>query len=172
LDQSRISEDSVLTGSPFKIELQLYDKQLFSSMEPAITNYLESNRYFAKQKRIKQRQIEDLINKLKDEISSMDSVKANVISPRGPVNGFVYGEPLDPTNLYRESLSMYQQQVQLEAELDQLDNIQVVIGFSPQSHPIGPNLLKFLFIGGFIAFIIGSIIALLLEGKKSKLSEA
>ncbi|RAU82997.1 chain length determinant protein [Pontibacter arcticus] len=168
LDQERVSEDSILTGSPFRIELQLYDRKLFEKMEPAITSYLENNRFFAKQKRIKQRQIEGMITKLKKEISSMDSIKAEISAPRGPVNGFVYGEPLDPSNLFRESISMYEQQAELEAELEQLDNMQVVIGFSPQSRPTGPNLLKYLALGGLIAFVIGLLVALRLEAKRKR----
>jgi len=168
LDQDRIAEDSVLTGSPFYIQLSVYNTALFETMEPAITDYLENNRYFSKQKRIRQREIESLIAKLKDQIESIDSVKATVVSPRGPVNGFVYGQPIDPTNLYRESMALYQQQVELEAELDQLDNIQVVNGFTPRYRPTGPNLLKFLVIGGFISFIIGLIVALVLENRKRK----
>ncbi|MCC9135135.1 Wzz/FepE/Etk N-terminal domain-containing protein [Pontibacter silvestris] len=168
LDAERVDEDSVLIGSPFKIELSLYDNRLFDTMEPALANFLENNRYFSKQKRIRQREVESLISKLKNEIGSIDSLKATVSSPRGPVNGFVYGQPVDPTNLYRESTRMYEQQVDLESELDQLDNIQIVNGFAPRLHPTGPNLLKFLAIGGFIAFIIGLIVALNLEKKKRR----
>lgn len=159
LDENRIAEDSVLTGSPFRIELQLYDNELFSSMEPALSNYLENNRYFSKQKRIKQRQVESIIVKLKEEIKSIDSLKTTVSNPRGPVNGFIYGEALDPTTLYRESVGMFKEQADLEAQLDQLDNIQVVTGFSPRIKPTGPKLLKFMFFGGLLFFFIGFAIA-------------
>ncbi|MCJ8166410.1 chain length determinant protein [Pontibacter sp. E15-1] len=166
LDQLRIAEDSVLTGSPFKVELTLYDKQLFSSMEPAITNYLENNPYFSKQKRIKQKKVEDLISKYKSEIVSMDTLKSEVINPRGPVNGFVYGEPIDPTNLYRESISLYQKQVELEASLEQIDNIQVVTGFYSRNKPSGPRLLIYMVSSAVVALFIGMFVALYLENKK------
>lgn len=166
LDDNRIDEDSVLTGSPFRIELSLYDRELFESMEPALTNYIENNRYFAKQKRIKQKQVEDMISKLRGEITSIDSLKTNSVEPRGPVNGFVYGQPIDPTNLFRESITLYKEQVQLEASLERLDNVEVVSGFIPKLRPTGPNMLKYLAIGGAIAFLIGMIAALNLENKK------
>ncbi|MBC5992104.1 chain length determinant protein [Pontibacter cellulosilyticus] len=167
LDENRIEEDSILTGSPFRIELKLYDNALFNSMEPALSNYLENNRYFSKQKRIKQRQVESIILKLKDEIKSIDSLKTTVATPRGPVNGFVYGEALDPTTLYRESVGMFKEQAELEAELNQLDNIQVVTGFSPRLRPTGPSLLKFLVISSAAFFLLGLIYAFLQE-KRSK----
>ncbi|MBF9254961.1 chain length determinant protein [Pontibacter sp. 172403-2] len=171
LDQDRVAEDSILTGSPFRIELQLYNNALFSTMEPALANYLENNRYFSKQKRIRQQQIISLISKYKDEIASLDSVKTAVVNPRGPVNGFVYGQPIDPANLYRESIDMYQRQIALQAELERLDNVEVVTGFVSRLNPTGPKLLKYLLIGALLGFIIGLIIALRREAvKREKLS--
>ncbi|GGG26979.1 chain length determinant protein [Pontibacter amylolyticus] len=163
LDQDRIEEDSVLTGSPFRIELSLFDPQLFIGLEPALTEYLENNRYFARQKRIRQRQVESMITKLKGEINSIDSIKTNVSEPRGPVNGFIYGQPIDPTNLYRESISMYKEQVELEADLEKLANVEIVTGFIPRVKPTGPKAITYGGIGGLIGLLIGLVIALSLE---------
>ncbi|WP_237586843.1 YveK family protein [Pontibacter russatus] len=169
LDQDRIAEDSVLTGSPFRIELMLYNNQLFDTMEPALTNYLENNRYFSKQKRIRQQQMQSMISKYKQDIESLDSVKTTVASPQGPVNGFVYGQPIDPSNLYRESINMYQEQIELEAELEQLDNVEVVNGFVTRLRPSGPNLIKYVLVGASIGFLVGLLVALRLESNKRKL---
>ncbi|EJF08316.1 chain length determinant protein [Pontibacter sp. BAB1700] len=170
LDANRIDEDSILTGSPFSVELTIYDPKLFDLMEPAIVTYLESNRYFSKQKRIRQRQVESMIGKLQDEITSIDSIKTSVGRPQGPVNGFVYGQALDPTNLYRESIGMYEKQVELEADLERLDNIEVVNGFPPRAKPTGPKLLIYLLIGSALFFIIGLIYAHNLESKRNRLA--
>ncbi|MDO6391151.1 chain length determinant protein [Pontibacter sp. BT731] len=168
LDQDRIDEDSVLTGSPFRIELTIYEPLLFESLEPAITNYLENNRYFARQKSIKQKQVENLISKLKEEISSIDSMKTNVSEPKGPVGGFVYGQPIDPTNLYRESITMYKEQVELESDLEKLANVEIVTGFTPRLRPTGPSLIRYLAISGLVGLLLGIIVAINLENKKRK----
>ncbi|WP_224744221.1 chain length determinant protein [Pontibacter aquaedesilientis] len=168
LDQDRVEEDSVLTGSPFRIELSIYNPELFDSLEPAITTYLENNRYFARQKRIKQKQVENMISKLKGEISSIDSMKTSVSEPRGPVNGFVYGQPIDPTNLYKQSITMYKEQVDLEADLEKLANVEIVTGFIPRLKPTGPSLSRFLGIGGLIGLLIGTGVAINLESKKRR----
>ncbi|HEY4651194.1 MAG TPA: hypothetical protein VIG72_07255 [Pontibacter sp.] len=146
----------------------LYNKDMFDTMEESITNYLENNRYFVKQKKIKQRQLESLISKYKEDISSIDSVKTTAARLRGPANGFVYGEPLDPTNLYRESVNMYQQQVQLESELERIDILQVVVGFTPQSRPAWPVLPTFLMVGAAGGFLLGLIVSLIIEAKKHR----
>jgi len=168
LDQERIAEDSILTGSPFKVELSLYNSASFPVMEVALVDYLQSNRFFAKQRRIRQTLIQNMIGKLKSEVNSIDSIKTNVTDPRGPVNGFVYGEPIDPVNLYRESVSLYQQQIDLEAELEQLNTIEVVTGFSPRNKATGPRLKRYLAIGSLIAFMVGLVIAVNLDGKTRK----
>lgn len=165
LDQDKIEEDSILIGSPFRIELSLFDSKNFDVMEPALVSYLENNRYFAKQRVIKQRQIESMISRLKGEIYSIDSIKTNVVEPRGPVNGFVYGQPIDPTNLYRESIKMYEQQVKLEAALDQLDNVEIVTGFAPKLRPAGPRRKYFALAGGLMALLVGLIVAFNQENK-------
>lgn len=166
LDQDRVDEDSVLTGSPFEIELALYDNTLFTSIEPALANYLENNRYFSKQKIIKQREMESIIDKLKKDIVAMDSVKEAVAAPRGPVNGFVYGEPIDPAGLFRESIAMYEKQVELEASLERLDNIQIVNGFAPRRKPTGPRLLYYLIFGAATSFLVGLVVAINSERKR------
>lgn len=170
LDEDRIAEDSVLTGSPFRIELMLYNNQLFDTMEPALANYLENNRYFSKQKRIRQQQMQSMISKYKNDIQSLDSVKTTVTSPKGPVNGFVYGQPIDPSNLYRESINMYEQQIELEAKLEKLDNVEVVTGFVARLRPTGPKLLKYLLGGALIAFVLGLIVALKMNSSNRRLA--
>lgn len=170
LDEDRIAEDSVLTGSPFRIEIMLYNNQLFDTMEPALANYLENNRYFSKQKRIRQQQMQSMISKYKNDIESLDSVKTTVTSPKGPVNGFVYGQPIDPSNLYRESINMYEEQIELEAKLEKLDNVEVVTGFVARLRPTGPKLLKYLLGGALIAFILGLIVALRIDSRNRRLA--
>lgn len=170
LDEDRIAEDSVLTGSPFRIELMLYNNQLFDTMEPVLANYLENNRYFSKQKRIRQQQMQSMISKYKNDIESLDSVKTTVTSPKGPVNGFVYGQPIDPSNLYRESINMYEEQIELEAKLEKLDNVEVVTGFVARLRPTGPKLLNYLLAGAITAFLVGLLVALNLDSNKRKLA--
>jgi hypothetical protein len=166
LDQHRVDEDSIMRGSPFRIELTIYNPRLFEDLEPALTNYLDNNRYFIRQKNIKQKQVESMIHRLKGEISSIDSLKINVSEPKGPVGGFIYGQPIDPTNLYKESVSMYKEQVSLEADLEKLANVEIVTGFTPRLRPTGPSLMKYLAISGLIGLLFGIIVAVSLEKRK------
>lgn len=168
VELARMPEDSIMAAFPFRIELSLYDRQLFDTMEVALVRYLGQNKFFARQKKIKQQEIENMISKLKSEIASIDSMKTNVSEPRGPVNGFVYGQPVDPTNLYKESISMYKQLVRFEADREQLSNVQVVSSFVPRLRPTGPSLKKYLAISGLIGLVIAGVLALRLESRKKR----
>lgn len=168
LDEDKIDGDSILTGSPFRVQLTMYDRQLFDSMEFALTGFLENNRYFSKQRNIKRRQIQNVVTKLKSDISSIDSMRANISEPKGPVNGFIYGQPIDPTNLYREGVSMYKEQVEKEAELQQLESVEVVTSFVPRLRPTGPNLILYLALGGLLSFLLASMLASNLEARRHR----
>ncbi|MFC6999330.1 hypothetical protein [Rufibacter roseus] len=166
LDEEKIENDSVLTGSPFRIELKLYDNKLFSKMETALANYLENNPYFSRNKSIREQQVLSLLSKLKTEIASIDSIKTVVVNPKGPVNGFIYGEATDPTNLYKEGISLFERRTMLEAELKKLDNIQVVVGFTNRLKPASLSLKKYMFFGGVLTYLLGLSILFAMEQKK------
>ncbi len=168
IELDRIQQDSVMTTFPFRIELALYDRQLFDTMEVALVRYLGNNKFFANQKKIKQQEVENMISKLKREVASIDSMKTSVSEPRGPVNGFVYGQPIDPTNLYKESISMYKELVRLEADRERMSSVQVVSGFVPRLRPTGPSLKKYMGIGGLIGLIVGITVALNLDPRRRR----
>ncbi|WP_048920137.1 YveK family protein [Rufibacter radiotolerans] len=172
LDQEEVAEDSVLVSAPFAVDVELYSKSIQNTVEAGILHYLETNQYFAKQKQIKKEHLESLVAKLKKDIASIDSTKEVAASLRGPANGFVYGEPLDPTDLYKESVVMYERLTFLEANLKRLENFDVISGFAPKLGPTGPNLKKYLLIGALSSFLLGLVFALYRERKSASVSNA
>lgn len=152
-----------LSMIPLEVTVQLYDKRLISQLDTAIIKYVETNLYFAAQKKIRQQQVERMLAKLNDDIASIDSIKLRHVTPIKPFGEILYEEPLDPSRLYRQSISMYQSKIELETELERLQQIQLAIGFQPQHKPAAPNLVKYLLLGDAAAFILGLLLALWLE---------
>ncbi|WP_205503240.1 chain length determinant protein [Rufibacter psychrotolerans] len=165
LDQG-IPQDSVLEGGPFIVTVEVYNNQVFDSLQTGIARYLGNNHYFNKQRQIKQEHLGRLVDKLKEDIASLDSVKRKAIELNGPANGLVYGEALDPSQLYRESLSFYEKQTGIEAEIKRLNNIEVVVGFIPRLAPSGPSLVKYLLVGALSAFLLGCLVALYADKRR------
>lgn len=164
------NEDTVILGLPFKINLSVYDPAVIDTMQVALVNYLENNEYSLIRKAIRKQEQELLIEKFRGEISQLDSLKGIIAASliqRGTSSGIIFGEPLDPLNVYRESIKLYKQELELNSNLILNDNIQVISPFIAREKPDSPKLLLNIIIGGLIAFFIGFLIALRLEIKRS-----
>jgi hypothetical protein len=160
--------DSVLVGAPFKVEAELYDSKFFAPLQDALTGYFARNPFFTRSTQARKEQLRAMIDKLKVDITSIDSIKRTAITLRGPANGFVYGEPLDPTNLYKQSTALFETQAELEAELRNLETVQVVVGFAPLLHPTGPKLKWYLVPGTLFGFLLALFVVLRLESRRTR----
>ena len=162
--------DTVVLGLPFKIKASVSNISVFDTLQKALVNYLESNEYSLKRKAIKKENIELMQQKLNNEIHQLDSLKFIVVSnllPRGNNSGFVFGQPLDPINIYKEGINLFQANLNLNSELILSDNIQVIQYFMPRKKPDSPRLLLNIAICGAAAFLFGLIIALYKEKRKT-----
>ncbi|WP_207431159.1 chain length determinant protein [Sabulibacter ruber] len=168
IDETLIAEDSLLVGAPFRIDVELYDSKFFAPFQAALIEYFERNTFFTRNTQARREQLQSLIDKLKLDIASIDSIKRSAVALRGPANGFVYGEPLDPTNLYRQSAELFEKQAHLEAQLRRLETVQVVVGFAPLLHPTGPKVKVYLLVGAILGFFLSYLLVLRLEHQRKK----
>ncbi len=162
--------DTVVLGIPFKIFVYSYSNRIFDSVESAIVNYLENNKYALKRKEIKKQNLESLRSKLSIELIMLDTLKKNIsenILPRGTNNGFVFGQPIDPINVYKAGIEMYRNDLSLREELQLIDGIQVVDSFSPREEPDSPKLWKMTAAGVALSLLFAFLIAFRLERKSS-----
>ncbi|WP_181305430.1 hypothetical protein [Rufibacter sp. XAAS-G3-1] len=168
IDHVRVAQDSVMEGSPFRVDVELYDNQYFAPFQEALVGYFQRNPFFSRVTQVRQEQLRAMVAKLKQDIASIDSMKQAAVNLRGPAHGFVYGEPLDPTNLYKQSAALFETQTGLEAELRNLETVQVVVGFAPLLHPSGPKLKWYLALGTLFGFTLALLLVLRLESRRTK----
>ncbi len=169
-DKKYTKKDTVILGLPFKIKAYVSNISVYDTLQNAIVNYLENNPYALKRKEIKRQNIQLMREKLRTEIQQLDSLKIVVAAhllPRGNSNGFVFGQPLDPINVYREGISLYKDDLELNSESILIDNIQVINDFSPSVRPESPKLWKTIITGAIVGFLLGIILSLYLERKKN-----
>ena len=163
-------KDTVVLGRPFKVRVSASSNTVFDTLQKAIVNYLENNEYASKRKEIKKQENIMMRNKINDEIKQLDSLK-NVVSaslaPRGNSSGFVFGQPIDPVNIYKEGIIFFQKELDLNKEMVLIDNIQVISDFSARDKPDSPKLSRSLAGGGIAGFLLGLLFALLLEKRKA-----
>lgn len=167
------NKDTVVLGRPFKITVYAYNNTVFDTLQNALINYLENNEYALKRKKIRVENIQLMREKLKEEIHQLDSLKFVVASnllPRGNSTGFVFGQPIDPVNIYKEGIRLFQDDLDLNTSLVLSDNIQVIQDFSPRRKPDSPNMRRNIFTYGSILFLLGLTLAFSLERKKKQIA--
>ena len=165
------NKDTIVLGLPFKIKAYAYTNTVFDTLQQALVKYLENNDYSLKRKKIKIETTEMLRAKLASEIRQVDSLKFVVASgsaPRGNQGGFVFGQPIDPLNMFHEGINLFKEDLNLYTSLSLIENIQVVQDFSLVTKPSFPKLRYNLPLGGLIGLLAGLIVAFYLEAKKRK----
>jgi hypothetical protein len=156
--------DTIPIGTPFTIEMEYYDNDIVDSVEAGIVNYLENNKYAQVRKKAKRDRLQMMSNIILEEIASLDSLKevmAAGLAPRGTGNGFVYGQPLDPVNVYREAMQLHTERLKIEAEIKLIDNVEVINNFNKKRTPVSPNLVLNILSGILLGYFFGLIIAMI-----------
>lgn len=164
-------KDTVVLGRPFKIKAYLYNNTSFDTIQTALVNYLENNEYATTRKQIRLENIKTLKGTIKKQISELDSLKAKVtsdVTPRGTTaGGFVFGEPLDPINIFKQEITLLEKDLLLTRDLVLIDNIQIIQEFTPRALPDSPRLKRNMLMYGLISCMIGFLLAFYLERKKA-----
>ena len=80
----------------------------------------------------------------------------------------MFGEPIDPVNIYKEGIAYFQKELDLNKESILIDNIQVISDFSARDKPDSPRLWKTTGAGGSAGLLLGLLIASSLERKKKR----
>jgi hypothetical protein len=160
---SKKYEDTVVLGLPFRVSVMARDYKVFEKLQPALIAYFDKNPNVIIQKNLRQTNTKLVIEKLQREQIGLDSLKkviAGHLVPRGPQTGFVFGQPLDPLNIYREAIKLYEEELDKNKDLLlTAQNIRVIRDFEVREKPYLPRKSISLTIGGFAGLILGFIIA-------------
>ncbi len=156
------------TGSAFKVNLILKSKTNISEIQKGLQYFLENNEFSLKRKEAKRKTLEALKNNFIIRGKSLDSLKGIVNSfliPRGVEQGSMLGEPVSPIQIYKLQETYYRQQLDIEAELALLNNIEVVQPFFKINNSNYPDFNELFFYTLFLGFLIALIVTPLI-GKK------
>jgi len=117
--------DSINT---INITLYSYNRNLFDTFQKAIYNYIENSDYYLKGKNLRIETIQELENKLNTDMSNIDSLKHSLTLNAGPrtAGGFVYGEPINPMNVYEKAILIYKEQLGLRYQSNYIASFELV----------------------------------------------
>lgn len=152
--------DSINLNFFFKVEVKVSDNSLFEILQPQIVSYLSDVDFYQRQMGVRRDRYNQLIKKLDTDIQELDSLRlvvANNQLPKGQAGGFVFGEPLNPIDMYQEGYKLFNEQLQLKASLENLVMIQVAKDFTVFRKPSFPKKSIFMSISFALGVLIGMI---------------
>lgn len=154
-EEKDIKEESTI----FIITVDTKNQELLPKLQEGIINLLRNNEFV--KIRVKQREFfyKTLIEKLDDEINSLDSLKKKLFDGKP-----IYGKGpemllVDPTNIYSKIIELNRQRIDYVNALELSNSIQLVEGFTSFKKPKSPRGSVALLLGlfGGLAFGLGSL---------------
>lgn len=156
--------DSTTVILPFKISVDVTDKSILDSLQNHIVGYLESNPMAVKLKSIDLNVINTTEQRVQHEISQVDSLKdivnASLVMKSG--SGIVYGEPVDPVQVYRAAMDLFEKKMNLNKKQALMNSFEIAVPFNKSAKRADSGMLSYL----LVSFLLGYMIALLIYFKK------
>ncbi len=109
------------------IDIYTSDRNLFDTIQQAIHSYIETSDYYAKSRKLKMENIVEMETKLNRDMRDIDSLKKALTSNAVPRNagGFVYGEPINPMNVYEKAIIIYKELISLKYQTNYIASFEL-----------------------------------------------
>ena len=152
------------------ITLYSYNRNLFDTFQKAIYNYIENSDYYLKGKNLRIETINELERKLNKDMSDIDSLKQSLTRNAVPrtAGGFVYGEPINPMNVYEKAILIYKEQLSLRYQSNYIESFELVKKCNKTRKRHWPRLSVLLPSALALAVIIHLIFGLVEINRKKK----
>ena len=144
----------------FTIEVLVSDTGILERLQQAIVYGLQNNEYIKERIASRKSNLNALIQKVKTEISALDSTKSNVENIINNKNQNQSKFIIDVTGINRQLIELDEKLYGYQDELKFVNAIQVLQNFNKLKYPENPKLLPSLFIGLIAGVFIGYFVAL------------
>lgn len=104
------------------------DRGNFDTLQRAIHSYLEQSPYYSKSRNIRMENINEMERRLNRDMAGIDSLKRILTTNAGPrsAGGFVYGEPINPMNVFEKAILLYKEQLLLNYQKKYTSSFELV----------------------------------------------
>jgi len=149
----------------FTIELVIYNMNKVDSIQTALVNYFENSDYATRRKEAKIKTLMALRSSLQQKVVSLDSLKNivnNSITPRSEGRGMIFGEPVDPVEVYSARTDNYKELLRIDEQLTLINNIEILQPFmklEKYNYPKFNKMLIYVFLASLaVSFIVVPLI--------------
>lgn len=150
----------------FLISVEITDNGILENLQAGIVNFLENNEFVKKRIDLRRKRFEALVSQVNIEIKEIDSLKKRMNE------GIIYNQQganlvvLDPSNVYEKALSLFKEELTYQENLELIDSIQLIEGFTAFKNPIAPRLS----ISGGSGLLVGLFLALIIVFTRETIS--
>lgn len=159
-------------NNTFFITVRTTDNTLLPDLQNGLINYLRNNEFVKVRVRQRQDYYKAMIEKVGQEISSLDSLKKRLFTGKPIYSNSAEMMLVDPTNIYSKIIELNKEQINYKNGLELVNSIQLVEGFTIYKKPVSPKLSISLAAGASIGvFFVLTLIAIKGLRKIVELSE-
>jgi uncharacterized protein involved in exopolysaccharide biosynthesis len=159
-------------NNTFIITVRTTDNTLLPDLQNGLINYLRNNEFVKVRVRQRQDYYKAMIEKVGQEISSLDSLKKRLFTGKPIYSNSAEMMLVDPTTIYSEIIKLSKEQIEYKNGLELVNSIQLVEGFTIYKKPVSPKLSISLAAGASIGvFFVLTLIAIKGLRKIVELSE-
>jgi len=157
-------DGSEIFDNLFKVYVEVSDNQVLPSLQSGILMYLEKSPYVSKQVNAKKKGLVSLLEKVENELLSMDTLKSDLNNSIRSNNVNESNVVIfDPATIYSNSLEFFESKIKYEQELAIVNGVQLIDGFVPFNNPVSPKKLISVFIGICVGLFLAFMIIFLKE---------
>lgn len=127
-------------NNTFIITVRTTDNTLLPDLQNGLINYLRNNEFVKVRVRQRQDYYKAMIEKVGQEISSLDSLKKRLFTGKPIYSNSAEMMLVDPTTIYSEIIKLSKEQIEYKNGLELVNSIQLVEGFTIYKKPVSPKL--------------------------------
>jgi len=141
------------------ITVRISDQDVLPKLEQGLVNYLENNEYVKVRVEQKRNFNKQLIKKAEEEIHSLEQFKNELYN-----GNFFQGNKgnimFDPTEVNMKILKLSEEKLKYQNDLEVVNSVQIVEGFTRFEKPVSPNKAISLAAGATLGlFFVGALLA-------------
>jgi hypothetical protein len=154
------------------IACQTSDNTIWPALQTGIINYFENNDYVKIRVEQKRNYYTEIIKKIDKELVDLNELKSRIANGQTATSGKENLVLFDPTTVNTKIIEMNKERIKFQDDLETVNSVQVVEGFTVFQKPVSPKLSISLVAGSsFGLFIVAVILAFKSLRKIVSLSE-
>ncbi|KOY85550.1 hypothetical protein AD998_04710 [bacterium 336/3] len=162
-DYQKNVEKDIRRDSTMAISVEITDNTQWETLQNGIVNYLENVPYVQKRTKIYKEGQESLLLQIQKEIRSIDSLKKIIEASPSSKNTIILS---NSGSIYTEALKLYELERKVKENIALGNDIHVIKDFANLQKPKKSSLKETIMLFGGIGFILGFLIALMIELNK------